>query len=161
MLICPWRNGVLRNHWMSRRQNNTTVNTSCKLEPYIPRVWGFWAYFIWVLFFFSFLTRFGSNLALGHLPASPERSTLPDSGQVLSNFDEHLRCSIVRCMFDESSSKNESVELMIFGPLDRGSQSLRWKLVMVFWLYYWPIITVSAYKYYQPISHWPVCIIGR
>ena len=41
----------------------------------------------------------------------------------ISDFRSIFGC--VFKFFEESSSKNEGVELMIVGPLDRGSQSLR------------------------------------
>ena len=62
-----WWSSPLHTKYLNKRlyQNVYTVNTSYKLEPYISRVWGFWAYLFvfcyYFLFFDTFWFKFGSG----------------------------------------------------------------------------------------------------
>ena len=75
----------------------STVNTSYKLEPYIPRVWGFWAYLFLFCYFFLFFDTFWFKFGSG-TPPSVSR-TINSTGfwpsfvqfrQIFAIFDQFL-----------------------------------------------------------------------
>ena len=79
-----------------------TVNTSYKVEPYIPRVWGFWAYFfcfvIFFVFFDTFWFKFGSGTppsVSGTINSTWFRPSFIQFRQILAIFDQFF------AMFDQ------------------------------------------------------------
>ena len=90
------------NWWGARSSLNSkglerTVNTSYKLEPYIPRVWGFWAYFFCILLLFCFFDtcwfKFGSGTppsVSGTINSTGFRPSFVQFRQILVIFDQFL-----------------------------------------------------------------------